>query len=507
MYYNFWRDEQHVQGIWRKCTLESYQTAAPEWQTVLDVDALEPPTEGTAKTWVWHGSRLLDEGPGCKWDRAIISLSPGGSDADTCREMDLVAEQFIAPEDGGFAMPKAAKSQVAYRSRDELLVGTDFDGTGASMTDSGYPRVVKSWKRGTPLSEAKTVFEAEQTDIAGGQWAYYDRGFVHEFQRRSVTFYTSKHFYRALSLERLATVSAADEDAPFAPVPIPDDAEISTFAGDAMITLRSDWTPPGDCPAAASAAAAAGGGGSGGGGFRAGALIVAPMAEVMAEDWSHAQCLFAPTASKSLQSTTTTKDYVVLSVLSDVRTTLEVWRKAEGEEGVGGASFVLCPAPEGVEAVGVGEDVAVSNPNRDNAVDNRLFLWRDGYLVPDTLELVPDVSNLVAPPPAGDGAAAAAAPNLPLKSKPAMFDAAGLVVEQHFATSKDGTKVPYFVMKREGLAADGGNPTLLDAYGGFEISMLPYYSAGVGAAWLEKGGVKVIANIRGGGEYGERSWN
>ena len=492
-WYNFWQDDTHVQGIWRKTTLESYQSGNPKWETVLDLDALPPPTTDTANTWVWHGSTLLDEGPGCQWDRALISLSPGGSDADTTREMDLVSEKFIDPEDGGFAMPTAAKTQISYRSRDEVLVGSDFDGTGASMTDSGYARVIKSWKRGTPLSEAKTVFEAEQADIAGAQFAYHDRGVVHEFQMRSVTFYTAKFWYRSLSAERLAAVSAADEDTPFVPVPIPDDAEISTFAGDAMITLRSDWAPPGDCPAAAAEE---------GGCFKAGALLTAPMAEVMAEDFSGLKCLFAPTPSKSLQSTTTTKDYVVLSVLEDVRTTLEIWKY----DGPGQFSLLSSAgsgdgSSSGGGAVGVGESVAVSNVNRDSAMDNRLFLWRDGYLVPDTLELVDDAADLAAT----DATTDAKKEPLPLKSKPAMFDAAGLVVEQHFATSKDGTKVPYFVVKKEGLPADGSNPTLLDAYGGFEVSMLPGYSAAVGAAWLEKGGVKVIANIRGGGEYGELS--
>lgn len=457
---------------------------------MLDLDALPPPTTDTAKTWVWHGSRLLDEGPGSTWDRAIIKLSPGGSDADTAREMDLAEERFLSPEEGGFALPRAAKTQIAYRSRDEVLVGTDFDGSGESLTDSGYPRVVKSWRRGTPIEDAVVVFEAEQADIAGGQWAYHDRGHVHEFQRRSVTFYTSKHWYRALTGERLKAVSAADEETPFAPVPVPDDAEISTFAGEALLTLRSDWKPEGGASE----------------GFKAGALLTLPMADVMKEDWSKVLVLFEPTPSKSLQSTTTTRDYVVLSVLEDVRKTLVVWKKNSAVEG---PSFLHLPAPDGVQAVGVGEDVAVSNVNRDDSMDNRLFLWRDGFLVPDTLELVPDVANLVAAPAeaGAEGAAAAAssaaaAKNILLKSKPSMFDASGLVVEQHFATSKDGTKIPYFVMKPEGIVADGTNPTLLDAYGGFEISMLPYYSAGVGAGWLEKGGVKVIANIRGGGEYG-----
>lgn len=466
-YYNFWQDDKHVQGIWRKTTLESYRTNNPEWQTVLDLDALEPPTTDTASTWVWHGSTLLEEGPGeSKWDRALIALSPGGSDADTTREFDLVREEFIEEEDGGFAMPIAAKTSIAYRSRDEVLVGTDFEGDGSTLTDSGYARVIKSWKRGTPIEDAKIVFEGEKSDVSAGQYSYFDRdGMCHEFQYRSLTFYTTKFWYRTLSSEQIVSSTSDEEATPFLPIPLPADAIISTFGSDAMITLRSDWTPPGSDTL-----------------YQAGALISAPMNDVMNDQWTSVTCLFQPTPTKSLQSTTTTKDYVILSVLEDVRTALEVWKHGETT-----GDWKLMPAEE--NAVTTGESIGFGNVNRDSAVDNRIFLSRDGYLVPDTLELC-DAGSLTV--------------TEPLKAKPAMFDAEDLCVDQHFCNSKDGAKIPYFVVRKKDLPLDGKNPTLLNAYGGFEISMLPGYAAGVGAAWLEKGGVKVIANIRGGGEYGPK---
>ena len=182
--YNFWQDDQHVQGIWRRASLDSYKSDNVQWETVLDIDALPPPTKDTAKTWVWHGSNLLDDG---QFDRCLISLSPGGSDADTTREFCLKTSTFV---EGGFEMLEPAKSQVGWRSRDEVLVGTDFDGDGECLTDSGYPRVCRSWKRGTPLSEAKTVFEGEKSDISASQYAYTDHGVAHEFRVRSLTFYT-----------------------------------------------------------------------------------------------------------------------------------------------------------------------------------------------------------------------------------------------------------------------------------------------------------------------------
>lgn len=175
-YYNYWQDDVHVQGIWRKTTLESYKSGTPDWKTVIDVDALEPPKLDTAKSWVWHGSTLLDDGPGTICDRAIIALSPGGSDADTRREFDLMTQKWVEVAEGGFAMPTAAKTQLSWRSRDEILVGTDFGGDGKCLTDSGYPRVIKSWKRGTPIEDAKFVFEGERSQTTSlkirptGKW-------------------------------------------------------------------------------------------------------------------------------------------------------------------------------------------------------------------------------------------------------------------------------------------------------------------------------------------------
>jgi prolyl oligopeptidase len=249
---------------------------------------------------------------------------------------------------------------------------------------------------------------------------------------------------------------------------------VATTLPKALLTLRSDWQPPG-C----------------GRSFKAGSLLSAPMARVMASDWSGVTALFEPTPSKSLSDTTHTKDYLVLKQLEHVRTKLVFWRydsaAAEGQ-----CKWALETAAEAGEAVAVGEDVAVASMSRNAEDDNAMWLFRDGYLVPDSQEAT-DAAN-------------GCTQTEVLRTKPAMFDASALTVSQHFATSLDGTKVPYFVMHRKDMPLDGSNCTLVDAYGGFEIAMLPGYSAGVGAGWLERGGVKVIANVRGGGEYGP-SWH
>lgn len=433
---------------------------------------MPPPTTDTAKTWVWHGSTLLDEGlgpTGNKWDRALIRLSPGGSDADTCREFDLLTSTFVDPNgpDKGFELPIPAKTRIAYRSRNEVLVGTDFNNDNSTLTDSGYPRIVKSWKRGTPLSEAITVFECQQSDIAANQYSFHDRGYVHEFQSRSITFYTSQYFYRSLTLDNITNVTADQESTPFQEVPIPDDAEIGMFADMAMVTLRTDYETPDSKTI-----------------FKAGSLITLPMNELMEKNWSNAVALFTPTPSRSLSSSRECKDYMILKILEDVRTVLEFWKFDSNTKTwtkQGGDN-------EGGGAVPVGQDVTVGSHCRDSSSDNKLWLWRDGYLVPDTLEMA--------------SAEDCCSTTKHIKAKPAMFNADGLKVEQQFATSADGTRIPYFIISRNDMKMDGSHPVLLDAYGGFEISLLPGYSAGVGAGWLERGGCKVIANIRGGGEYG-----
>lgn len=211
--YNFWRDADHVRGIWRRTTLEQYRLPAPQWETVLDLDEL---ARRENENWVWAGVAWLEP----HGDRVLVSLSRGGGDAHEMREFDLGTLGFV---EGGFFLPEA-KSDVAWIDRDTLFVGTDF-GPG-SLTGSGYPRIVKEWRRGTPLESALTVYEAREDDLAASGQKDSTPGFEREFVQRQIGFYTSELFLR--------------RDGRLVPVPKPLDANAFTVRDQLVIELRSD---------------------------------------------------------------------------------------------------------------------------------------------------------------------------------------------------------------------------------------------------------------------------
>jgi len=445
LYYNFWQDETHVRGIWRRCSLDEYRRSEPEWEVVLDLDAL-----GAAEnvSWVWGGTTLLDEGPDTRKDRVIIRLSRGGSDATVAREFCLDKKRFLTEAEGGFMLPEA-KSQICYKDRDTLLVGGVFG--DEEMTDSGYPRTVYEWNRGSSLSAATKVFEGAKTDVSVSGVAYLDRGHRYEMRVRSLTFYTSSYQLRFADQE-------GGED--FAKIEVPEDAVVGTFADQLLITLRSPWL-----------------------GHAAGTMLAAPVRAFMAatDDATRLNlltALFTETETCSLSGVAETRNYLILDVLDNVRSELRFWRFGGSEQ-----QWTL---ERTFQAEGL---LSISASAVDAQTSDAIWLTSSGYTQPTTLSL-----------------SDAAAPDAqePLKALPAFFDAEGLTTTQSFATSADGTRVPYFLVSKKDLPLDGSTPTLLYGYGGFEVTLTPGYSAGVGAAWLEKGYAYVVANIRGGGEYGPR---
>ncbi|AXK73438.1 S9 family peptidase [Lysobacter sp. TY2-98] len=427
-YYNFWKDAQHERGVWRRTTLEEYRKPHPQWETVLDVDALN--AKENAK-WVFHGANCLKP----DYVRCLIALSNGGSDADVTREFDLSTKSFV---EGGFFRPEA-KGGLDWIDRDHVYVYTDF-GPG-SMTPSGYPRIAKEWTRGTPLASATTVYEGTNDDMYIAALHDSTPGFERDFVSRTIAFYNDELYLR-------------DKDGTLAKIDAPNSAQKHVHREWLALELREPYTVNEKT-------------------YKAGSLIATKFDDFMAGKRDF-EVLFEPDEHTSLAGVTWTRHYAVLNVLDDVKNRLSVLTPTAN--GWSRTPFTGAPAfgTLGVTAV---------DPDESDAV----WLTATDYLTPTTLSL----------------ATLGQQPEV-LKTMPTFFDATKDVIEQHFATSKDGTKVPYFIVRPKDLKLDGAAPTLLYGYGGFEISLTPAYSGSVGKGWLEQGGVYVVANIRGGGEYGPR---
>ena len=433
--YNLWQDEQHKRGLWRRTTLAEYAKSAPAWETVLDLDAL-----GAAEkeSWVFAGASCLAPA----YRHCLLSLSRGGADASVVREFDLVAKRFVPPSEGGFVLPEA-KSQVEWIDKDNIYVGSDF-GPG-SLTDSGYPRVIKRWKRGTPLAAAKTVFEGEAKDVAASVSVDKARGFERTVFSRALDFYNARYWLQQSDGKLLA-------------LDVPTDVQPQFWGPRLLLSLRKDWT-------------------TGGATHKAGSLLITD-ANAFLKGERRFQTLFAPTATRSLTGYALTRQHLLLNISDKVASRLEEWD-------FGGAEprrrEVQAPFPGTLGMASLHDDSLASD-----ALADRYLLNYTDFLTPDTLYLAR----------AGSDAREA------LKSRQPLFEAKGMRAEQLFAKSADGTEVPYFVIWPAGAKPDSKNPTLLYGYGGFEVSLQPWYSGGFGRAWYRRGGVLVLANIRGGGEFG-----
>ena len=412
--YNFWRDQANPRGLWRRTTLESYRSEQPDWDVVIDVDAV---AEADDENWVWAGADVIEP----DHSRALISLSRGGADAVVVREFDMRIREFV---DGGFALPEA-KTQVCWADEDTVLVGTDFGAD--SMTDSGYPRQVRRWRRGTALSEAELVYEGRQVDVLIAASVDRTPGFERTLISRAVDFFNDE-IYELRGTELLR-------------IDAPTDATVSTHRDWLLIELRTDWD-----------------------GHRAGSLLAADYREFLSGT-KNLTVVFEPDARTSLHQYSWTRDQLVVVTLADVSSRVQIvtpgsWTSTE-----------LAGVPANTNTVIVTAD----------ADGDEIFLDSSGFVTPSQLLH-----------------GTAAGPVRPVKQAPGFFDAAGIEVSQHFATSADGTAIPYFLVGRPGATG----PTLLGGYGGFEVSRTPGYDGVLGRLWLSRGGTYALANIRGGGEYG-----
>jgi len=425
--YNFWQDDEHVRGIWRRTSLHSYETSEPAWETVLDIDALSA-AEG--KSWVYKGANFLAP----DFQRCLIYLSDGGKDATTIREFDAGAKAFV---DGGFSLSEA-KQSADWLDRDTLLVARGL--TEDELTQSGYPRVIRLLRRGGDLAENPVIYGAPTAYVSAAASALHHGGERIVLLSRAPSFFEAEY-------------ASLDEDGRAIPLPLPRFCVVrGFFAGHLIVAPRQDWAVDGKL-------------------HPAGSYLSFALAPVLKGAAMELQALFVPTAKRYAQGLAVAADAVYVNLLDNVAGRIEAYRWQ-------GGAWRGAPIQVG-DAGSV--SVAFASP-----WDERVFVTYNDFLTPAKLMSWPELG----------------APPATIKSLPARFDAAGLEVSQLEARSKDGTPIPYFLVRARG--APGALPTLLYGYGGFEVALAPSYSAITGKLWLARGGQYVLANIRGGGEFGPK---
>jgi prolyl oligopeptidase len=427
--YNFWQDKANPRGVLRRTTLESYRTAKPQWEIVLDVDAL---AKAEGREWVYKGSTCL---PPAR-EKCMIALSDGGEDATVMREFDMTTKRFV---EGGFVLEEKSQGGITWIDADTLLVGRGF-GEG-TLTESAYPFTSRMWKRGTPIAEAPEVFRGEPADVLAGA----------NVLRDSQGTIQARIAFRAISFHE--TLNYVEKDGAWHLLDIPKKAGIFGIVdGHLLLSTDEDWTVDGQT-------------------FPADSLIAVDLEEWKADpDGARKTLVWAPGERQTKQGSAIAADTLYVTLLDNVVGKVLAFRF---EDGAWTSREV--PLPDNATL-----EITTSADERDE-----VMYAVSGFLAPTTLY----------------HAEASGAPQL-LKTSPARFDAAGMAVEQHEAVSRDGTKIPYFIVKPKGMAQGSPAATLLTGYGGFQVPNLPGYLGAAGKLWVERGGAYVLANLRGGGEFG-----
>jgi len=425
--YNFWQDKDHPRGIWRRTTKESYLKSDPAWEILLDIDAM---SKKDSVKWVFKGAQGLYP----KYEKYIVNLSKGGGDATVKKEFDVNTKSFI---ENGFKMDES-KGSASYLDDNTLIVSSDF-GKG-TMTNSGYPRQVKLWKRGTELKDAKLIFEGDVEDVASAGYNLRDGEKNYFMLSRATTFYTNKSFI--WQNEKLVNLE------------LPEDADINEILNNQLIiTLKSDWIVDGKT-------------------YKQGSIISANFTSLISGK-KEIQLVFEPDEFTSISNVSPTKNKLLINILTNVKNELYIYTYTNNKWGK-----IKVAAP----------DFGTISLGSIDEFSDQYFFYFQNFLTPPSLYFGDAANNSIKL----------------IKSLPSYFDADKYQVNQYKSKSKDGTMIPYFVISAKAIKYDGTNPTLLYAYGGFEVSSLPYYLSVIGNAWLENGGVYVLANIRGGGEFGPK---
>lgn len=423
--FNFWRDAAHPRGVWRRTTMNSYRNEQPDWDVLLDIDALAA-EEG--EDWIWRGAATHPP----RHDRAILSLSRGGSDAVVLREFDLTTRDFVAD---GFALPEA-KGGISWLDEDTLLLSSAFGEGNATL--AGYARTVRLWPRGGDPVTAQLLFEVAPERMSC--WAAFDR------ENDCLIFVECLDFFNT-------AFWIGDRTGPKTKIDLPTDAQASWHRGFLAIKPRTAWSVGGATYPADS--------------------ILGISRETFLTGARDFRVLFTPERRKALQGFFWTGGQLIVSVLDELRPVFlrvvpgEDWRIEE----IGGLPSIGSVSLWPLDA----------DPDESNG------------------ELLAVTQTPITPPALSLLSPSIAAPAL-LRQSPRTFDPGTAIVTRHEVVAADGERIPYVQVGPPGETGEA--PVYMTGYGGFRVSSLPYYASTTGKLWLERGGTTIVANIRGGGEFG-----
>jgi prolyl oligopeptidase len=422
---NLWQDGAHVKGLWRRTTPASYASSDPQWETLIDLDAL---SKAEGKNWIWKGAACLPP----QERLCLVHLSNGGGDAVEIREFDTVAKAFVP---GGFHFA-VGKQNAAWLDADTLLISRDW-GPG-TLSKSGYALVLKQIKRGQTLDQAVEIYRGEATDVGVSPRVLRDAD-------GRVTAVLIAREVRTFQTELLQLGA----DGKITPLDLPRKVDLHGNIGEQIILgVNEDWAANAHHPA-----------------FKAGSMVAYDLKT------GGAELIFQPTATQTIDAARVTKDRVLVQLLDNVSGALEVFAPTQD-----GWTRTRLDLPKGS---------ALTIRAADRGSD-RAYVASESFLEPAALWAVDAATGEVTK----------------IKSAPPRFDASHDVVEQLFAISTDGTRIPYFLVRPKAMKLDGTTPVQMFGYGGFQISETPTYRPELGKLWLERGGAYVLTNIRGGGEFG-----
>ncbi|MEO0907301.1 MAG: prolyl oligopeptidase family serine peptidase [Pseudomonadota bacterium] len=390
------------------------------------------------REWVYKGSTCLPP----DLNKCMIALSDGGEDATIMREFDMATKTFV---EGGFELPEKSQGGIQWVDEDTLMVGRDF-GEG-TLTTSEYPFTTRMWKRGTDLADAPEIFRGEADDVwAGASLMRDNTGTVHATTAfRGVSFHEAEYFWLNPETNEWVKLDLPKKASPYGIVD-----------GHMLMTTDVDWEVDGQV-------------------FPADSLIAADLEEWKADPNGAAKTLvWAPGERQTKRGGAITAGALYVGLLDNVVGKVLKFNFVDNADGGEWVS----------EPVALPDNATVGIAASSSQSEQIMFTVTD-FLNPTTLYY----------------SQAGEAPRV-LKTSPVRFDATGMEVEQHEATSADGTKIPYFIVKPEGMEMDGDTAVLMTGYGGFQVPRLPGYLGSTGKMWLERGGAYVLANLRGGGEFG-----